>query len=384
MCRPNQGGNMGHLPRVWRALGPAIGPGSSREALRAGSGAVLGLLAVALVMAAAGTDLRLGLYMIAPFGASAVLLFAAPNSPLAQPWSAVVGNAAGALVGVAACLAVRDPGLRIALAVGLAIVAMIGLRAVHPPAGAVAMTAAMNPEAIRALGLWFVLAPVTLGTVMLVALAIAYARATGRHYPFRHFDDPGPHGTTDPPPAERLGLSEAELENILQSYRQSLNLGVEDLARLIGAAQLQAASHARPEDAASIMSRDLVTVTPETGLDVVADLFARHDFHTVPVVEEGDRYLGLICQIDLIRHARQQVQARAGRGRALPGSGRAATVMRRNVPLARPDSPLAALLPLLSGPDCDAVPILEAGRLRGIVTQTDLIAALTRQSLRAG
>lgn len=387
---------MGIWLAMRRAFGPSIGPGrgmgSAREALRAGFGAGLGLFVAGLVMLASGTDLRLGLYLIAPFGASSVLLFAVPNSPLAQPWPAVVGNAIGAAVGVLAVLLVPDPGLRLALAVGLGIVAMIGLRAVHPPAGAVAMTAAMNPETVHALGFWFVLAPVTLGTVVLVVLAMAYARLTGRHYPLRHFEDPGPHGTADPPAVARLGLTEAELETILQSYRQSLNLGTEDLARLIGAAQIQAASHAAPARADAIMSRDLVTVTPETGLDLVADLFARYDFHSVPVVEEGARYMGLICQIDLIRHGRAQMRRGRGRGRgwgwgaskpaAETAADSAGAIMRRNVPLARPDSPLGALLPLLSGPDCDAVPVLAGGRLCGIVTQTDLIAALARQSLR--
>lgn len=369
---------MGLWHRLRRDLGPAIGRGAPREALRAGCGALIGLFLAGLVMAAAGTDLRLGLYLIAPFGASSVLLFAVPNSPLAQPWSAVVGNATGAAVGVLACLLVPDPGLRVALAVGAGIAAMTLMRAMHPPAGAVAMTAAMNPEAIHALGFWFVLAPVTLGTVLLVAVAMVYARATGRHYPFRHFDDPGRQGTGDAPAPERLGLSEAELDEILQSYRQSLNLGTEDLARLIGAAQLQAASHATPEDAAAVMSRDLVTVGPDTALAEVAALFARHDFHSVPVVEDGDRYLGLICQIDLIRHAQGQP------GRRRPGPpARAAEIMRRDAPFARPDSRLGALMPMLAGLGWDAVPILERGRLCGIVTQTDLIAALARQSLRA-
>lgn len=38
------------------------------------------------------TDMQFGLYLIAPFGATSVLLFAVPNSPLAQPWAAIVGN----------------------------------------------------------------------------------------------------------------------------------------------------------------------------------------------------------------------------------------------------------------------------------------------------
>ena len=80
------------------------------------------------------------------------------------------------------------------------------------------------------------LAPVLTGTLILVGMAMIYARLTGRHYPLRQFDEPGPAGTADHPAPERLGLAREELEEILRNYRQSLNLGVEDLARLIGAA----------------------------------------------------------------------------------------------------------------------------------------------------
>lgn len=96
------------------------------------------------------------------------------------------------------------------------------------------MTAAMSPDAIAHLGFWFALTPIGVGTVSLVLLATLYARLTGRHYPFRQFDDPSNHGTNDRNPMERLGLSEEALTGILERYRQSFNLGVEDLARLIG------------------------------------------------------------------------------------------------------------------------------------------------------
>lgn len=381
------------LRRLALALGPAIAPGSAHEALRAGFGALVGLAVAGLLMLSPATDLRLGLYMIAPFGATSVLVFAVPNSPLAQPWSAVVGNGAAAAIGVLACLAVPDPGWRIALAVGASIAVMIPLRAVHPPAGAVAMTAAMNPEAMRELGFRFVLAPVTAGTVALVVIAMLYARATGRRYPFRHFDDPGPHGTADPPAMQRLGLSEAELTRILQRYRQSLNLGAKDLARLIGAAELQAASHqARPLTAGDVMSRDLVTVGPQTRLAEVADIFRRHGFTSVPVVEDGDRFRGVIFQIHLIRRAREHAfrhdrQLLAAMAELLGRSGtatRAAQIMQTDPPHVAPDTPIAALLPILASGDCHAVPVLDGARIAGIVTQTDLIAALARQSLRQG
>ena len=377
------------LRRLTRALGPAIASSSTTEALRAGIGVLLGLGVAGLSVLSPAVSHQLGLYLVAPFGATAVLLFAVPNSPLAQPWSAVVGNTLSAIVGVAVCLSIEDPTLRVALAVGLSVIAMSLARAVHPPGGAVAMTAVMSPEAIGELGFRFALTPVAVGSVFLVLCAMAYARATGRRYPFRQFDA----DVAAPPAAARLGLSEGELTDILQRYEQSLNLGAEDLARLIGAAELQAATHRTgPLQAADIMSRDLVCVGPDTPLSKVADLFRQHGFTSLPVVAEGDRFLGVIFQIHLLRRAREDA-LRLDRGfgaamarlldpaRAAPV--RAEEIMAVAVPRVTPATPAGALLPLLADGGCHAVPVLVHERIVGIVTQSDLIATLARQSLRS-
>ncbi|MUO85308.1 CBS domain-containing protein [Agrobacterium vitis] len=363
------------------------------EALRAGLGAFVGLWLTGFFLLAPGVDLENGLYLVAPLGASAVLLFAVPNSPLAQPWSAVIGNTVAALVGVAISQFIHEPTLRIALAVALAIIVTFMLRAVHPPAGAVAMTVAMSPEAVEHLGFWFALAPIATGTASLVLIAIAYARLTGRRYPFRQFDQQNRHGTADRIAVERLGLSEAELSDILQRYRQSFNLGVEDLARLIGAAELQAAAHqAGTPTAGAIMSSNLITVKADTDLGTVADLFRRHRFTSLPVVDEKQRFLGIIFQMHLISRAREDA-LRLDRG-LMPALRRlidperdkpilAIDIMSVTVPRAIATTPLGALLPLMGDTDVDAVPILEYGKLIGIVTRTDLIAAMARGIARA-
>lgn len=379
---------------ILKSLGPAVARVPAREALRAGLGALIGLGLSGLFLLSPAVDLDLGLYLVAPFGASSVLLFAVPNSPLAQPWSAIVGNTVAALVGVAVCLLVTDPALRIALAVGLAITATILCRAVHPPAGAVAMTAAMSPDAIAHLGFWFALTPIAFGTIALVLLATLYARLTGRRYPFRQFDDPSSHGTADRNPTERLGLSEEELTGILERYRQSFNLGVEDLARLIGAAELQAAAHSSgPLTAQDIMSRNLVTVTSNTPLGEIADLFRQHHFTSLPVVGVDQTFLGVIFQMHLISQARDDA-LRLDRGfraafRRLLDRDRerpmtAADIMSVAGPRATGDTPIGALLPMMAEGDTDAVPVLEYGKIVGIVTRTDLVAALSRSAARAG
>lgn len=253
------------------------------------------------------------------------------------------------------------------------------------------MTAAMSPSAISELGFRFALAPVAAGTILLVLIAIAYARMTGRRYPFRQFDDPNRHGTRDTEPIERLGLTEEELTDILERYRQSFNLGVEDLARLIGAAELQAATHRTgPITAAEIMSRSLVTVLPETPLAEVAELFRHHKFTSLPVVGPESRYLGIIFQIHLISRAREDA-LRLDRGfsaamKRLIDRGwikppNAGDIMSVVGPRAVMETPIAALLPLLAEGDVDAVPVLRDGCIVGIVTTTDLIAAMARGSL---
>lgn len=383
---------IGSSLHILKSLGPAVARVSGIEAFRAGLGALIGLGLTGIFLLSPQIDMELGLYLVAPFGASSVLLFAVPNSPLAQPWSAIVGNTVAAIVGVAVCLTVSDPTLRIALAVGLAITATILCRAVHPPAGAVAMTAAMSPDAVTHLGFWFALTPIAMGTSALVVLAVIYARLTGRHYPFRQFDDLSKHGTDDRNPTERLGLSEDELTNILERYSQSFNLGVEDLARLIGAAELQAAAHSSgPLSAQDIMSRNLVTVGPGTSLGDIADLFRQHRFTSLPVIEADKTFLGVIFQMHLITQARCDAM-RLDRGygatlRRLLDREREKPIVAGDImsvagPRATTNTPIGALLPMMADGDTDAVPVIEYGKIVGIVTRTDLIAALARSAAR--
>lgn len=381
---------MSAATRILRSVGPAIPAASPLEILRAGIGALVGLGVAGLFVLSPAVDTTLGLYLIAPFGASAVLLFAVPNSPLAQPWSAIVGNTLAALIGVGICLSVPTPALAVALAVSLTIAATIAFRAVHPPAGAVAMTAVLSPDAVAQLGFRFALAPVAAGTILLVILAIGYARLTGRRYPFRQFDDPNTHGTSDPAPAERLGLSEDELKDILGKYSQSFNLGVEDLARLVGAAEMQAATHfTGPMTAADIMSRDLITVGADMVAPRIADLFRKHQFTCLPVVGPDGGYLGIIFQIHLILESPSKSTPRFSTALAAVlrkrrnGPVRAGQLMEVSGPRAAPATSVTTLLGLMSNGDTDAVPVLEDGKIIGIVTRTDMIAALARQSIHA-
>ena len=314
-----------------------------------------------------------------------MLVYAVPNSPLAQPWSVVMGNTLSALVALAVITALPQLDAAVPLAVGLAIATMLATRALHPPGGAVALLVALGgkPDWLPILG------PVVTGSCLLVGIGIAWNRAVGRIYPFRQPAQPGPHGTIDPKPEERIGLDPAELAAILETFRQSSNVGVADLARLVGAAE-QAAAARRMEGfiAADIMSRDLVTVGAEASLSAVADIFRKRGFTSLPVVAEGDRLLGLIFQIDLIRRAREDAfRQHHSLIRALANlidshrkrPPKAAEIMETDTPRIAPDTPVGAIMPLLADGGAEAVAVVEGPRVVGIVTRTDLVSALAQR-----
>jgi len=115
--------------------------------------------------------------LIGSWGATAVLLFAAPLSPLSQPRNVLGGHALSALVGVGVRMAIVEQGgapvwLGAALSVSLAIAAMMGSGTLHPPGGATALIAVIGDAALRRLQLMYVLVPALAGAAIMLAVAL--------------------------------------------------------------------------------------------------------------------------------------------------------------------------------------------------------------------
>jgi CBS domain-containing membrane protein len=91
------------------------------SACAACAGSLFGILLVGLISYALLPHEAHTIWLIAPMGASAVLLFAVPSSPLAQPWSIMGGNLWAAFIGVSCAKLVQEPALAAALAIALAI-----------------------------------------------------------------------------------------------------------------------------------------------------------------------------------------------------------------------------------------------------------------------
>lgn len=156
-----RGSTRGSPPRV-----------STREIVWSWMASFLGIAAVAWTQTVFfdGTDLTL---MIGSFGASAVLVFGAVFSPLAQPRNLIGGQILSALVGVFCWKHFHlHPWFAEALAVSLAIALMHATRTLHPPGGATALIAVIGSPDVHRLGYWYALVPVGLGSLVLLIVAV--------------------------------------------------------------------------------------------------------------------------------------------------------------------------------------------------------------------
>ncbi|GMQ99433.1 MAG: hypothetical protein BMS9Abin18_0251 [Zetaproteobacteria bacterium] len=114
--------------------------------------------------------------LAASMGAAAVLMFAAPTSPMARNWSFVAGNLVSALIGVTVFQWAGDAFWAGALAVAASIFVMHFLRCQHPPGGATALVAVIGGAQVHQLGYLYVLAPIGINVLIFELFVLANRR----------------------------------------------------------------------------------------------------------------------------------------------------------------------------------------------------------------
>jgi CBS domain-containing membrane protein len=316
-------------------------------------------------------------WFIAPMGASAVLLFAVPASPLAQPWSIIGGNLVAALIGVTCAAHVADIALAASLAAALAIGAMFALRCLHPPSGAVALTAVLGGPAIQALGYRFVLWPVAVDSLLLLLTALVFNVSAQRRYPHHAVHHANAHHTRDDPPGARVGLTAQDLDAALRARGELLDVSPDDLEDLFMEAEHRAWKRRfgslRCED---VMSRDVVSVLPSTPAQEAWRLLIDHAIKALPVVDERRRVLGIVTLHDFFL-GHDLVPGAAGNAAWL-----VADIMTNDVLTAAPRQELVDLMSAFSDGGRHHLPVVDGERrLVGMITQSDMVAALFRAGL---
>lgn len=305
-------------------------------------------------------------YLVAPMGASAVLLFAVPASPLAQPWPVVGGNLVSTAIGLTAHYLIGDALVAAAVGVGTAIGVMMLLGCLHPPGGACALLAATATPAIDQHGYAFVALPVAVNTLALLAAAVAVNNLTGRRYPHRPAPAPAPG------PAEELAVGAVDVEQAMARLGR-FDVEPADVVALLRDAETHALDRRLGSlPVARIMVRDVAVAHPFESMFRARTLMVQRGVKSLPVVDAENRVVGIVSIIDLFT-------------RDLVEWDTVETMMTTDVVTLPEHTPVADLVPLMTGDGYKYVPVVDdEQRLVGVVTRGELIAVLHRALLGDG
>jgi CBS domain-containing membrane protein len=348
--------------------------------------AAAALFAIALTGLFTALTLGPAPLLVASMGAAAVLLYTLPSSPLAQPWPLLGGHLVSAAIGVACAQWLPWPWLAAGVAVGLAIFAMIALRCLHPPGGAIALNAVVGGPAVQAMGYGFV-ALVLCNALLMLALAwLLNNYLLRRPYP-RALPPPNRHLIRDPAPLARLGIREEDMEAALAGFNHLLDISRSDLEQVMTLAEMHAYRRRLGDiRCRDIMSRDVISLRPDTALQEAWRLLRQHKVRALPVVTDSGQVLGMVSLVDFLKRldgSPQGLRERLARllsGRA--GDSRVAAIMSSTLISVRDDLHLVELVPLFADRGLHHVPVLAGdGTLAGVISQSDLIAALFRDRL---
>jgi len=175
------------------------------------------------------------LVLLGSIAASAVLLFAIPHSPLAQPWNLVGGHFVSAIAGWVCILLIHDPLIAAGLSVGLAIFLMHYLNCLHPPGAATALAIIVNGAHFQEMGWKWMVLVVMVNTLIPLLLALGFNRLIpGRHYPMQTPASLPVKATSS------ISIEQADLEWALAQMKEVIDVSAEDLAAIYALAQSHA------------------------------------------------------------------------------------------------------------------------------------------------
>ena len=358
---------------------------STTERWKSTLGALLGVAFCGLILYSMPVASH---WLIAPLGASAVVVFTLPHSPVAQPWPIVGSYFFSAVAALLSMALIPQPQVSAAVAVAATIWLMARFNCIHPSGGAIALFIVLDgPYAAERIG-------PTLGLVALNGVAILAAALLvnnlilGRSYPYRPKQaGRNIHLTEDSNPLERSGLTHPDLQSAMKKLGTFVDVQEAELVQIYSLAIEHAFDRNVGLTCGEIMSRDVVTVNFGTNLEDAWNHLRQHKIKALPVVDSFNTLLGILTVADFLR----QIDATTTAGIAVriqgllkrtpgPNSEKAEVVgqlMSSEVYAAKPDTQISEILRQITGKSIRHVPIVDQKRrVLGIVTQSDLLGAL--------
>ena len=369
-----------------RYLIPDAAPLSPAERWRSTLAALLGMLLIQGILAVLPAQPGIS-YLLAPLGASSVILFVLPHSPLAQPWSLVGGLFLPAIIGLLCGTWIQPAFLAVAIALALAVWITAWLRCIHPPGGAMAVVFAIAATQ----------QPVSLTTAVLnIGAALVAVLFVNNLIPGRHYPQCAPKQTTAQKPRPKRGsIRHEDLQHALQKIDAYLDISEEDLVRIYDLATNHAHQRHERRVCSEIMSTDVISVEFGTELNEAWALLQQHKLHGLPVVDRSKRLIGLLTLDNFLRHVKPEPEQGIGDNirRLLRTSPSAYSdkpevvgqIMNEAFVSVRCNDSISKTASLLSASDHPVIlPVIDdKGRLAGVLTQTDLLSAIYQKQAAA-
>jgi CBS domain-containing membrane protein len=369
-----------------RYLIPDAAPLSPAERWRSTLAALLGMLLIQGILAVLPAQPGIS-YLLAPLGASSVILFVLPHSPLAQPWSLVGGLFLPAIIGLLCGTWIQPAFLAVAVALALAVWITAWLRCIHPPGGAMAVVFAISATQ----------QPVSLTTALLnIGAALIAVLFVNNLIPGRHYPQCAPKQTVAQKPRPRQGsVRHEDLQHALQTIDAYIDISEDDLVRIYDLATNHAHQRHEQRICAEIMTTDVISVEFGTELNEAWALLQQHKLHGLPVVDRSKRVIGLLTLDNFLRHVKPEPEQGIGDNirRLLRTSPSAYSdkpevvgqIMSESFVSARSNDSISKTASLLAASDHPIIlPVIdEKGRLAGVLTQTDLLSAIYQKQAAA-
>ncbi|MCP4702273.1 MAG: HPP family protein [Gammaproteobacteria bacterium] len=212
-----------------RYLGVDLSPNTHHEKIISAIGGGIGIFCVYIV-STWFVGIEEAVYIVPSIGASAVLLFAVPHSPLAQPWNVFGGHFISATAGVICAQFIPVESIAITASVGLAIGAMYYTRCIHPPGAATALAAVIGGTQIHALGFQYIITPVLINTVTILIVALLFNYL----FKWRRYPSYLALKNKEPMPSIRVyrPLTHADLVYALSQLDSFIDVTEEDLLKI--------------------------------------------------------------------------------------------------------------------------------------------------------
>lgn len=345
-----------------------------------------------LIMALVTQKLSIGTaypIIVASMGASAVILFTIPNSPLAQPWPFLGGQLISAIIGVACAQWFSDVAWSSACAVGVSIFAMLLLRCLHPPGAATAIAPILGGDSLSFLGYGFVLMPVGLNVMIMLVMAIVINRWLLHHgYPIASDNE-----SSQLKPAQQTGVSDQDLKRALENRDMFIDISAGDLRKLLTDAEAQSFKRFKGNiTCGDIMVRDVPFVEYGTDVEEAWKIMHKQKLKAMPVIDKAKRVIGIITWNDFFKFInlsayegfqdrfRAFVRRTTDVTTAKPES--VGHIMTTSVTVLPEDAHIADVISLMSTQGYQQIPIVNSdNRLVGMIYQANLIAALYDEQL---